>query len=767
MRGRIDLLKLRYQCLVETSLRRDGRLNKGLAARHLLEDIINENEWIKTKIKELRDDDDLLQADWLGSQALSNRYEAIKSEIITKQPKIDEIEKRCNLMHNNEIYQESIKTEFNNVREKWEELYLASEERSNALRKAQNLHLLQAKTDESNAWMLEMLRLVSSDDVGRDEHTAQNLLRKHGEVQNMLYAHREQIDQLTEVEQRVTSLQRRFNELLSISSLRQRKLEEAIHLFRLFHDVDNVESWITEKQRFLYSLDPAAASDIEELEVMKDRFDGFERELYASASKVAVVNNLARQLVSDDHPGSQHILDRLNNLNQKWADLRKLVDSKRDELQSTFGVQTFHIECDETISWIQDKVKIVQSTEYLGRDLSGVIIMQRRLSGLERDLNAIQAKLDQLDMEAERLEQSHPLEAIAVHKKINQMNAVCQWLTRTQTLVASEDIPDLLQSAEQILNRHQSIKEKIDRYSPDYAQMRDYGQRVIRDADSSDPQYVFLRERLNALDDGWNELDQMWHQKQNMLSEAMHLQILNASEEKIQQLWQFVQRLVHESHYAADRIIDKTKGIVDRFSTNKANASNIGEQLKENIKFYQFVQDCDDLKEWLDAKTAQAQDDTYRETRNIHSKYLRHQAFSAEIAANRERLQNLRQGGYVLAEEQPNIVDAVDAKLAELDIMWETLEQTTKAKGERLFDANRDTLYQQCISDVDRFVTNIEQHLTAEELPLHTIDREVLYSANVSALEADVAGDLTRTNVALTKQTLLENEFIIKQQQVE
>ncbi|KAI0979228.1 hypothetical protein GJ496_005587 [Pomphorhynchus laevis] len=264
-------------------------------------------------------------------------------------------------------------------------------------------------------------------------------------------------------------------------------------------------------------------------------------------------------------------------------------------------------------------------------------------------------------------------EAYVLQRFLRDLDHFSQWLTRTQTLVASEDIPDLLQSAEQILNRHQFIKEEIDRYSPDYAQMRDYGQRVIRDADSSDPQYVFLRERLNALDDGWNELDQMWHQKQNMLSEAMHLQILNASEEKIQQLWQFVQRLVHESHYAADRIIDKAKGIVDRFSTNKANASNIGEQLKENIKFYQFVQDCDDLKEWLDAKTAQAQDDTYRETRNIHSKYLRHQAFSAEIAANRERLQNLCQSGYVLVEEQPNIVDAVDAKLAELYIMWETL----------------------------------------------------------------------------------------------
>lgn len=40
---------------------------------------------------------------------------------------------------------------------------------------------------------------------------------------------------------------------------------------------------------------------------------------------------------------------------------------------------------------------------------------------------------------------------------------------------------------------------------------------------------------------------------------------------------------------------------------------------------------------------AAAQDETYRDAKNLHSKYLRHQAFEREIAANKERLQRLMQ----------------------------------------------------------------------------------------------------------------------------
>lgn len=40
-----------------------------------------------------------------------------------------------------------------------------------------------------------------------------------------------------------------------------------------------------------------------------------------------------------------------------------------------------------------------------------------------------------------------------------------------------------------------------------------------------DPQYMFLRERLKALKDGWEELRQMWENRQELLSQNMNYQI--------------------------------------------------------------------------------------------------------------------------------------------------------------------------------------------------------------------------------------------------
>lgn len=49
------------------------------------------------------------------------------------------------------------------------------------------------------------------------------------------------------------------------------------------------------------------------------------------------------------------------------------------------------------------------------------------------------------------------------------------------------------------------------------------------------------------------------------------------------------------------------------------------------------------MRDWLQDKMAAAQDETYRDAKNLHSKYVRHQAFESEIAANKDRLYRLQQ----------------------------------------------------------------------------------------------------------------------------
>ena len=59
--------------------------------------------------------------------------------------------------------------------------------------------------------------------------------------------------------------------------------------------------------------------DIEELAIMKHRFESFEHEMNASASKVAVVNQLARQLLQVEHPNAQEVIQKQNDLNTRYV----------------------------------------------------------------------------------------------------------------------------------------------------------------------------------------------------------------------------------------------------------------------------------------------------------------------------------------------------------------------------------------------------------------------------------------------------------------
>lgn len=69
-------------------------------------------------------------------------------------------------------------------------------------------------------------------------------------------------------------------------------------------------------------------------------------------------------------------------------------------------------------------------------------------------------------------------EAGDLHRFLRDLDHFQTWLTKTQTDVASEDIPGSLADAERLLNQHQAIREEIDNYTEDYTKMMDYGESV-------------------------------------------------------------------------------------------------------------------------------------------------------------------------------------------------------------------------------------------------------------------------------------------------
>ena len=83
-------------------------------------------------------------------------------------------------------------------------------------------------------WMLDILKLVSSDDIGKDESKVQTLLKKHKEVTNELKNNPSVINVLHEkssglgeedresglVVERLSSIDRRYKELLEMAKIR-------------------------------------------------------------------------------------------------------------------------------------------------------------------------------------------------------------------------------------------------------------------------------------------------------------------------------------------------------------------------------------------------------------------------------------------------------------------------------------------------------------------------------------------------------------------
>lgn len=323
----------------------------------------------------------------------------------------------------------------------------------------------------------------------------------------------------------------------------------------------------------------------------------------------------------------------------RWSQFRELVDRKKDALLSALSIQNYHLECNETKSWIREKTKVIESTQDLGNDLAGVMALQRKLTGMERDLVAIEAKLSDLQKEAEKLESEHPDQAQAILSRLAEISDVWEemkttlknreaslgeasklqqflrdlddfqsWLSRTQTAIASEDMPNTLTEAEKLLTQHENIKNEIDNYEEDYQKMRDMGEMVTQG--QTDAQYMFLRQRLQALDTGWNELHKMWENRQNLLSQSHAYQqflrdtkqaeaflnnqeyvlahtempttlegaeaaikkqedfmtTMDANEEKINAVVETGRRLVSDGNINSDRIQEKVDSIDDRYS---------------------------------------------------------------------------------------------------------------------------------------------------------------------------------------------------------
>ncbi|KAF6106436.1 spectrin beta, non-erythrocytic 1 [Phyllostomus discolor] len=829
IRDRVAHMEFCYQELCQLAAERRARLEESRRLWKFFWEMAEEEGWIREKEKILSSDD--YGKDLTSVMRLLSKHRAFEDEMSGRSGHFEQAIKEGEDMITEEHFgSEKIRERIIYIREQWANLEQLSAIRKKRLEEALLLHQFQADADDIDAWMLDILKIVSSNDVGHDEYSTQSLVKKHKDVAEEIANYRPTLDTLheqagalpqehaesPEVRGRLSGIEERYKEVAELTRLRKQALQDTLALYKMFSEADACELWIDEKEQWLNNMQ--IPEKLEDLEVIQHRFESLEPEMNNQASRVAVVNQIARQLMHSGHPSEKEIKAQQDKLNTRWSQFRELVDRKKDALLSALSIQNYHLECNETKSWIREKTKVIESTQDLGNDLAGVMALQRKLTGMERDLVAIEAKLSDLQKEAEKLESEHPDQAQAILSRLAEISDVWEemkttlknreaslgeasklqqflrdlddfqsWLSRTQTAIASEDMPNTLTEAEKLLTQHENIKNEIDNYEEDYQKMRDMGEMVTQG--QTDAQYMFLRQRLQALDTGWNELHKMWENRQNLLSQSHAYQqflrdtkqaeaflnnqeyvlahtempttlegaeaaikkqedfmtTMDANEEKINAVVETGRRLVSDGNINSDRIQEKVDSIDDRHRKNREAASELLMRLKDNRDLQKFLQDCQELSLWINEKMLTAQDMSYDEARNLHSKWLKHQAFTAELASNKEWLDKIEKEGMQLISEKPETEAVVKEKLTGLHKMWEVLESTTQTKAQRLFDANKAELFTQSCADLDKWLHGLESQIQSD----------------------DYGKDLTSVNILLKKQQMLENQMEVRKKEIE
>ncbi|XP_068800473.1 spectrin beta chain, erythrocytic isoform X2 [Struthio camelus] len=712
----------------------------------------------------------------------------------------------------------------------WAQLQELAAFRQRSLRDAESFFQFQVDADELKTWLQDARRLVGSEELGHDESSTRALVKKHQELleevagaEQLLSSLGQQAEDFPpelragpEAQSRLTALRALYSEVVSLAELRRRKLQDSLDLYTIISEIDACQLWMGAKETWLEQME--IPNTLEDLDVVQHRFDSLGQEMSSLASQIDGINRAAEGLIESGHPRSPHIRQCQEQLNTRWDRFQKMVAQRRKAVDSALSLINYCVDCEETRKWILSKTHVVESTQDMGRDLAGVLAIQRKLYGIERELAAVESRLGTLRSQAQRLAEDHPDLAADVQQRLgaaaaawDELQGALQsqaatlgeagklqrflqdlddfqaWLFGAQKAVASDEVPASLGEAEQLLRQHVATQEDIEQHEAAYSNVKETGERVTQGQE--DPEYEQLRQRLEGMDTGWGALRKMWDTRHRFLTQCLgfqeflrdakqaevllsnqeytlaHLELpttvegsaaalrkfedfrtsMESSEEKIPSTVASGTKLVADGNIFSEKITEKCQSLQERHRTNVAKAQEVAGLLQDNHELQTFLQNCQELTLWINEKMLTAQDKTYGAARSLHSKWLKHQAFMAELAAHQGWLEKIDTEGKELAGRKLQYGALVSQRLSELHALWDQLRAATEEKARQLFEANRSELYAQSYGDLDRWLGKMEDELRATEQ----------------------AKDLTSTNLLLKRLTRLEEQVGARKEEME
>ncbi|PVD22109.1 hypothetical protein C0Q70_17913 [Pomacea canaliculata] len=746
---RVEEIEKLWDLLLTQTEKKGAKLSEACQQQQFNRNVEDVERWLSDIESSLVSED--YGKDLTSVQNMQKKHTMIESDVVSHQDRMEALKSQAQQFASGDHFDKD------NISKKSQED--KANQRKQDLEDSLQAQQYFADANEAETWMREKEPIAANTDYGKDEDSAEALLKKHEAFMSDLEAYRSVIEGLREQAQSC-------------------KQQEA----------PVIDDFGTEKVMALYDHTEKSPREIS----MKKGdvltlLNSTNKDLKANEARLQELNNIADRLTAMGHTeAAEKIREQITQLNQRWVTLQQVSAERAQTLGSAFEVQRYHREADETKDWIREKDTALNNDNY-GSDLASVQALQRKHEGVERDLAALGEKVRDLDNNAQRLMQTHPDQAESIYEhqtEINEMwnsltikadarkgklldsydlqrflsdyRDLTSWINSMMTLVSSDELAKDVTGAEALLERHQEHRTEIDARAGTFQAFELLGQQLLQNQHYASDD---VQQKLEELAKAREELEQAWIVRRMKLDQCLELQLfyrdceqaeawmasreaflagdtvdgdnvetlikkhedfdraINSQEEKINALQQFADQLVTSSHYDSPAIQDKRDQVLDRWSKLKDALIDNRSKLGEAQTLQQFSRDADEMENWLQEKLQIAMDESYKDPSNIQSKFQKHQAFEAELAANADRLQALLGTGQNLIDRRQcaGSEDAVQARLESLASQWEELVAKSSDKSEKLKEASKQQTYNAGVKDIEFWLGEVEQMLSTED----------------------------------------------------
>merc|ERR1711962_1395855 len=275
------------------------------------------------------------------------------AEIANHEPRINAVmEAGERMISEGHPESERFERDLNLLTEKWEKLQDMLEARKQKLLINERVQQFLFDANEAESWMSEQELYMMVEDRGKDEFSAQNLMKKYGTLESTVDDYAETIRQLIADEHpkkeaiavRIGQVDKLYAGLKDLAAERRAKLDDALKLFMLNREVDDLEQWIAEREVVAGSHE--LGQDYDHVTLLWERFREFAKDTEMIGSeRVNGVNEIADSLISVGHTDAALIAQWKDSLNDAWADLRELIDTRNQMLQASRELHKYFHDC--------------------------------------------------------------------------------------------------------------------------------------------------------------------------------------------------------------------------------------------------------------------------------------------------------------------------------------------------------------------------------------------------------------------------------------